>query len=121
MYDQHLDSQFTVEVVEELRFCFDQKQRMNSHEIEKHLRTKFRYGPRCLRMQQISGWITSEVARRKKKALKSATAIVAAAFKAREVHEGVVAEGAAGLESESNAEAEIHDDASDVVTAMEKA
>jgi hypothetical protein len=112
---------FSAEVVEELRFCFDQKQRMNSHEIEKHLRTKFRYGPRCLRMQQISGWITSEVDRRKKKALKSATAVVAAAFKAPEVPEGAASEGAAGAESESNAEAEKHADASDAVTAMEKA
>jgi hypothetical protein len=72
-------------------------------------------------MQQISGWITSEVDRRKKKALKSATAVVAAAFKAPEVPEGAASEGAAGAESESNAEAEIHADASDAVTAMEKA
>lgn len=56
-------------VVEKLRECFDAKTRMSAHVIGMHLVEHFgKYaGPRfCLRSAQISGWISSEVSRRKK-------------------------------------------------------
>ena len=60
---------FSSDVVAELRWCFDQKTRMGAHKIQQHLIKKYGIygGPtKCLRQAQIIGWISSEVARRKK-------------------------------------------------------
>ena len=57
------------DVVTVLRACFDTKPRMNNYEIREELVKRFSIGPKVLRIAQISGWITSEIGRRKKAAL----------------------------------------------------
>ena len=70
---------FGEDVVLKLRWCFDQKTRMSAHVIAKYLVEQYgKYaGPsKCLRPAQISGWIQSEVARRKKACIAAAVAAV---------------------------------------------
>ena len=60
---------FGADVVKELRWCFGQEIRMGPSKIRTHLQAVFGVyaGPsKVLRVPQISGWITSEVTRRKK-------------------------------------------------------
>jgi hypothetical protein len=91
--------QFDSSVVDQLRWCFDQSTRMSSNNIEKHLKMHFGLyaGPtRCLRASQISGWISSELGRRKKALLGlSVTAVVKAA---EEVSVGAVEAPEIGVE-----------------------
>ena len=63
---------FGPEVKTLLRWCFDAKPRMNNYEIHKRLKEKFKLGPRVLRITQIAGWVSGELARRKKAAAKAA-------------------------------------------------
>ena len=67
--------------VVQLGWCFDQNQRVSPHHIQRHLGQHFGIyagPPRCLRVPQVSGWITSEVDRRKKACLKIAINAVSA-------------------------------------------
>ena len=56
---------FKPEVVAVLRQSFDAKPRLNNYEIHKRLKQTFKLGPKMLRVSQISGWVSSEVKRRK--------------------------------------------------------
>ena len=67
---------FSTEVVDQLRFCFDTVPRMNAHEIRKHLMHCFTLGPNVLRISQISGWVSSEVKRRKERLVRAAAGVV---------------------------------------------
>eukprot|EP00656_Telonema_subtile_P021542 TRINITY_DN2257_c0_g3_i2.p1 TRINITY_DN2257_c0_g3~~TRINITY_DN2257_c0_g3_i2.p1 ORF type:complete len:1156 (-),score=187.26 TRINITY_DN2257_c0_g3_i2:70-3537(-) len=60
---------FSSDVVVVLRQCFDAVPRLNNYQIQQHLKKKFQLGTKVLRISQISGWVTSEVNRRKKAAL----------------------------------------------------
>ena len=60
---------FPKDVKAELRLCFDHIPRMNNYEIHLRLRDRYQLGPKVLRMNQIAGWITSELKRRKEAAL----------------------------------------------------
>jgi hypothetical protein len=74
-------NRFPDDVKIQLRWCFDQSQRMSPYHIQRHLKQHFGIyaGPlRCLRVPQVSGWITSEVDRRKKACLKIAMDAVSA-------------------------------------------
>ena len=60
---------FASDVVGVLRQCFDAVPRLNNYQIQQELKRKFKLGTKVLRISQISGWMTSEVNRRKKAAL----------------------------------------------------
>ena len=66
---------FPIDVVNQLRFCFDTVPRMNAYEIRKHLMHIFTLGPKVLRISQISGWVSSEVKRRKERLMKAAAGL----------------------------------------------
>ena len=55
-----------------LRWCFDAKPRLNNYQIQSELRKKYKIGSKVLRISQISGWVTSEVKRRKNAAMAAA-------------------------------------------------
>ena len=59
---------FPIEVVSLLRRCFDAVPRLNNYEVQVRLRAKFKLGANVLRISQISGWVSSELKRRKEAA-----------------------------------------------------
>ena len=73
----HPSVPFGQDVVAELQMCFNKPERWNMHQIHMHLKNHFpAYSNKVLHESQISGWITSEVARHKKAAvLKAALAV----------------------------------------------
>ena len=75
---------FSPDLVALLRWCFDAKPRLNNYQIQNQFRKKYKIGPQVLRISQISGWVTSEVQRRKKAAL-AAAADVANMIKEAEI------------------------------------
>ena len=67
---------FGDDVVAQLRFCFDQPERWNPHQIRLHLKRHFPpYSSKVLKETQISGWITAEVQRKKKAAVMKAAVV----------------------------------------------
>ena len=75
---------FSLDVVTTLRRCFDAVPRLNNYQIQSDLRRKFRTGPNVLRISQISGWVSSEVKRRKNAALAAAADVANMAAQAAE-------------------------------------
>jgi hypothetical protein len=57
------------DVVAVLRQCFDASPRMNNYQVHQRLKRDFKLGSKVLRINQISGWITSEIKRRKNAAM----------------------------------------------------
>ena len=63
---------FATDVVAVMRHCFDVKPRLNNYQIQQQLKKKYSIGSKVLRITQISGWVTSEVKRRKDAAMAAA-------------------------------------------------
>jgi len=60
------------DVVDELRKWFDHTPRLNADQIAVKLKEVFHFGRKCLRVQQITGWISQEKKRRRDGTVKEA-------------------------------------------------
>lgn len=70
-------SRFPPDVVEQLEYWFTFHTRLNNDQIATRLKEKFKWGRKCLRVQQISGWVstfTTKQSTKKKKAIVMAAA-----------------------------------------------
>lgn len=112
---------YSSELVAELRSCFDAVNRMNQFEIAKHLKQTFKIGRECLKPTQVQGWVSAEVARRKKGVVQKAgnSLVVTEGVADAQVEEGEnedeVAENieiAAEVESDSEEDEESNDEGS---------
>ena len=58
------------ELVQELEQCIECSERMNRVQISRQLKAKYKWQPNMnLRPSQVQGWVSSEVLRKKKKAM----------------------------------------------------